>query len=109
VAPRPCERDPGAAPEITTGEPPAAAVIAATPAATSAATTTTTTTSTAATGTASTTAATATGTAPTAAAEQQALGNWPFFLGYVAFAVGLNVALLLIMMWLFNVRWRVAS
>jgi len=45
----------------------------------------------------------------TAAAEQQAAGNWPFFLGYVAFTVALNVALLLVMMWLFNVRWRVAG
>ena len=43
------------------------------------------------------------------AAEQQALGNWPLFLAYVAFNLGLDGALLLVMMWLFNVRWRVAG
>jgi ABC-type transport system involved in multi-copper enzyme maturation permease subunit len=45
----------------------------------------------------------------TAAVELQAAGNWPLYLGYVAFSVGLNVVLLLIMMWLFNTRWRVAG
>ena len=44
-----------------------------------------------------------------AAAEQQAAGNWPLFLAYVAFAMALNGALLLVMMWLFNTRWRVAG
>jgi ABC-type transport system involved in multi-copper enzyme maturation permease subunit len=44
-----------------------------------------------------------------AAAEQQALGNWPLFLAYVAFSLGLDAGLLLVMMWLFNVRWRVAG
>jgi ABC-type transport system involved in multi-copper enzyme maturation permease subunit len=45
----------------------------------------------------------------TAAAEQQALGNWPLFLAYVLFSLGLNGTLLLVMMWLFNTRWRVAG
>jgi hypothetical protein len=45
----------------------------------------------------------------TAAAEQQAAGNWPLFIAYVVFTLGLNGTLLLIMMWLFNVRWRVAG
>ncbi|HEX5103777.1 MAG TPA: ABC transporter permease subunit [Pirellulaceae bacterium] len=45
----------------------------------------------------------------TAAAEQQALGDWPLFLGYVVLTLGLNGMLLLVMMWLFNTRWRVAG
>jgi hypothetical protein len=45
----------------------------------------------------------------TAAAEQQAVGNWPLFLAYVLFSGGLNGTLLLVMMWLFITRWRVAG
>ena len=45
----------------------------------------------------------------TAAAQQQALGNWPLFLAYVVFSLALNGGLLLVMMWLFNTRWRVAG
>jgi hypothetical protein len=46
-------------------------------------------------------------TAAEVAAE--ALGNWPLFFAYVGFSLGLNAALLLIMIWLFNTRWRVAG
>jgi hypothetical protein len=42
-------------------------------------------------------------------AAEAARGNWPLFLTYLGFTAGLNVALLLTMMWLFNTRWRVAS
>jgi hypothetical protein len=40
---------------------------------------------------------------------KNAIGNWPLFLAYVGFTLGLNAALLLIMVWLFNTRWRVAG
>ena len=36
-------------------------------------------------------------------------GGWLFFLGFVVFNLGLNGALLLTMIWLFNTRWRVAG
>lgn len=38
----------------------------------------------------------------------QPLGNLPLLLSYAAFTVGLNIALLLSMIWLFANRWRVA-
>jgi ABC-type transport system involved in multi-copper enzyme maturation permease subunit len=44
-----------------------------------------------------------------ASANKAAIGNWPLFLAYVVFSLGLDAALLLIMMWLFNTRWRVAG
>jgi hypothetical protein len=37
------------------------------------------------------------------------LGDWPLFMSYVAFSLGLDGVLLLTMMWLFNTRWRVAG
>jgi hypothetical protein len=40
---------------------------------------------------------------------KNAIGNWPLFLAYVGFSLGLNATLLLIMVWLFNTRWRVAG
>jgi len=43
------------------------------------------------------------------AAQLAAIGNWPLFFGYVGFSLGLDAALLLVMMWLFNTRWRVAG
>jgi ABC-type transport system involved in multi-copper enzyme maturation permease subunit len=46
-------------------------------------------------------------TAAEVAAE--ALGNWPLYFAYVGFSLGLNAALLLVMIWLFNTRWRVAG
>jgi ABC-type transport system involved in multi-copper enzyme maturation permease subunit len=36
-------------------------------------------------------------------------GNWPLFGAYAGFTIFLNVALLLTMIWLFNVRWRVSG
>jgi hypothetical protein len=42
-------------------------------------------------------------------AQRAAIGNWPLFLGYVGFSLGLDGLLLLTMMWLFNTRWRVAG
>jgi len=45
----------------------------------------------------------------TAAIERQEQGNWALFGGYVAFSLGLDGVLLLIMIWLFNTRWRVAG
>jgi ABC-type transport system involved in multi-copper enzyme maturation permease subunit len=39
----------------------------------------------------------------------QSIGNWPLFFGYVGFTLALNGGLLLVMMWLFNTRWRVAG
>lgn len=45
----------------------------------------------------------------TASIERQEQGNWPLFGGYVAFSLGLDGVLLLIMIWLFNTRWRVAG
>jgi ABC-type transport system involved in multi-copper enzyme maturation permease subunit len=42
-------------------------------------------------------------------AAKNALGNWPLFLAYVGFSLGLNATLLGIMIWLFNTRWRVAG
>jgi hypothetical protein len=44
-----------------------------------------------------------------AQAAKAATGNWPIFLAYVGFSLGLNVALLLVMIWMFNTRWRVAG
>lgn len=41
--------------------------------------------------------------------EQQAIGNWGLFAAYVAFTVVMNLVLSATMMWLFNVRWRVAG
>ncbi len=46
---------------------------------------------------------------PANVAAKAALGNWPLFLAYVAFSLGLDLTLLLIMIWLFNTRWRVAG
>jgi len=37
------------------------------------------------------------------------LGDWPLFMSYVGFSLGLDGFLLLTMMWLFNTRWRVAG
>jgi len=45
----------------------------------------------------------------TAAIERQELGNWPLFGGYVAFSLGLDAVLFVVMIWLFNTRWRVAG
>jgi hypothetical protein len=36
-------------------------------------------------------------------------GNWPLFGAYVGFTLLLNMLLLCTMIWLFNVRWRVAG
>lgn len=36
-------------------------------------------------------------------------GSWPLVGGYVIFTLGLNGLLLLVMVWLFNVRWRVSG
>lgn len=36
-------------------------------------------------------------------------GNWPMYGAYVAFTVAMNLFMLSIMVWLFNVRWRVAA
>jgi len=36
-------------------------------------------------------------------------GNWPLYALHVIFTLGLNCALLLVMMWQFSTRWRVAS
>jgi hypothetical protein len=43
------------------------------------------------------------------AAQAAAIGDWPLFLSYAGFSVGLDSLLLLTMMWLFNTRWRVAG
>jgi hypothetical protein len=51
----------------------------------------------------------ATDNRPAAAAAEAAIGNWRLFFGHVAFSLGLNALLLLVMMWLFNTRWRVAG
>jgi ABC-type transport system involved in multi-copper enzyme maturation permease subunit len=45
----------------------------------------------------------------TNAATIAALGNWPLFFSYAGFSLGLDALLLLVMMWLFNTRWRVAA
>lgn len=45
----------------------------------------------------------------TRVAVEKATGNWPLFLAYVGFSLGLDVALLATMIWLFNTRWRVAG
>jgi ABC-type transport system involved in multi-copper enzyme maturation permease subunit len=37
------------------------------------------------------------------------LGSWPMFTSYVGFTILLNTGLLGSMMWLFNMRWRVAE
>jgi ABC-type transport system involved in multi-copper enzyme maturation permease subunit len=39
----------------------------------------------------------------------QAIGNWPLFGAYVVFTLAMNGILSATMMWLFNVRWRVAG
>jgi ABC-type transport system involved in multi-copper enzyme maturation permease subunit len=44
-----------------------------------------------------------------AVAEKQAEGNWYLFGGYIAFSAVLVTVLSATMMWLFNVRWRVAG
>jgi hypothetical protein len=43
------------------------------------------------------------------AGQLLANGNWPLFFAYAGFSLGLDAALLLTMMWLFNTRWRVAG
>ena len=35
--------------------------------------------------------------------------DWAMFLAHLAFAVGLNVTLLGLMIWMFNTRWRVSQ
>jgi len=45
----------------------------------------------------------------TVLAGKAAAGNWPIFLAYVGFSLGLNAALLVVMIWMFNTRWRVAG
>jgi len=47
--------------------------------------------------------------AAVAQATKAAAGNWPLYLAYVAFSFGLNLALLVVMIWMFNTRWRVAG
>jgi ABC-type transport system involved in multi-copper enzyme maturation permease subunit len=44
-----------------------------------------------------------------AASGPAILANWPVFLGYLAFYVALNVAILGSILWLFNKRWRVST
>ncbi len=41
--------------------------------------------------------------------EEMDYGNWPLFATYVGFTLTLNATLLVTMIWLFNVRWRVAG
>jgi hypothetical protein len=41
--------------------------------------------------------------------EVAATGNWWLVLGYFGFTLGWNGLLLVLMIWLFNVRWRVSS
>jgi ABC-type transport system involved in multi-copper enzyme maturation permease subunit len=41
--------------------------------------------------------------------DKQALGNWGLVATYIAFTLGMTAVLSALMMWLFNVRWRVAS
>ncbi len=41
--------------------------------------------------------------------EEMDYGNWPLFGTYVVFTLMLNATLLTTMIWLFNVRWRVAG
>jgi len=43
------------------------------------------------------------------AADLAAIGDWPLFFTYVVFNLSLNGLLLLVMIWLFNSRWRVAN
>ena len=40
---------------------------------------------------------------------EQLAGNWPLYALYVLFTLALNGVLLLVMMWQFATRWRVAS
>src|SRR5262245_42418015 len=42
------------------------------------------------------------------AAAKAALGNWPLFMAYVGFSLGLDAGLLVILIWLFSARLRVA-
>lgn len=44
-----------------------------------------------------------------ALADLQKVGNWPVVLGYYLFSVIINGGLLMVMIWLFNTRWRVAA
>jgi len=44
-----------------------------------------------------------------AQSAKAATGNWVIYLAYVGFSAGLNAALLLVMIWMFNTRWRVAG
>jgi ABC-type transport system involved in multi-copper enzyme maturation permease subunit len=44
-----------------------------------------------------------------AAIERQERGNWPLYGGYVGFSLGLDAVLFVVMIWLFNTRWRVAG
>lgn len=48
-------------------------------------------------------------TTNTTASELQRQGNWPLYALYVGSTLGINGLLLLIMMWLFSTRWRVAA
>jgi ABC-type transport system involved in multi-copper enzyme maturation permease subunit len=41
--------------------------------------------------------------------QTQLMGNWPLYALYAGFTLVLNGTLLLIMMWQFNTRWRVAN
>ncbi|NQU19803.1 MAG: ABC transporter permease subunit [Candidatus Nealsonbacteria bacterium] len=41
--------------------------------------------------------------------EVPIVGNWPVSIGFLAFYLAVNAALLGSMLWLFNVRWRVRS
>jgi hypothetical protein len=40
--------------------------------------------------------------------QSQLAGNWPLYGLYVATTLGLNALLLIVMIWLFRTRWRVA-
>ena len=44
-----------------------------------------------------------------AEADEIDYGNWPLFGAYFGFTASMNVFLLVSMIWLFNVRWRVAG
>jgi hypothetical protein len=45
----------------------------------------------------------------TVAEEVAVTGNWSLYGAYVAFTIALNALLLLLMVWLFSARWRVAT
>jgi ABC-type transport system involved in multi-copper enzyme maturation permease subunit len=48
-------------------------------------------------------------TSETTTGVPPAQATWSLFVSYVAFSLGLDAALVLVMMWLFNTRWRVAG